>query len=397
MFNRRSQLGMIAAAWVLAGCSFVSNTANSVWSTLSGDDPGATASDQVDSTGGSVIPIPPAAAESNPPPALNPRPAALAIGTGNFAATPVAPGSPTGTYVGAKVQGLRSDLQQLQDNINRHNADLQQIRQGMARDAATYYSLVGTINSRLQVGTTPGNPELIAQWNQSQAALDRMANDVANLSNLSNQATADASLATYILESAKAVYGLQGAVDEDHRQLRLLESEVNRTLVPIDQLLNAISDDMSRQSNYVSNERWNLVTLSLAVRDGELYGQSLATNAITTAPRRPPSTAALAKILDRRPLVIIRFHRPKVHYEKALYTAVRGALERRPSVVFDLVAIAPQQYDPSQITLHSEASKRNAENVFRSLTTMGLAAERVSLSATTNATVQSDEVRLYVR
>ena len=77
--------------------------------------------------------------------------------------------------------------------------------------------------------------------------------------------------------------------------------------------------------------------------------------------------------------------------------SVRRALERRPNVVFDLVAVAPQQGDPSQLTLHSEASKRNAESVFRSLTSMGLAADRVSLSATTNAIAQSDEVRLYVR
>jgi hypothetical protein len=309
-------------------------------------------------------------------------------------------GSSTGTYVGAKVQALRGDLQQLQDNINRHNAALGQIRQGMAQDAATYYSLVGTINSRLQVGTTPGNPELVAQWNQSHAVLDRMADDVAKLSSLSNQAAADSSVATYILESVKAVYGLQGAVEEDHRQLGLLESEVNRTLVPIDQLFNAISDDISRQSNYVSNERWNLVTLSLGVRNGELYGQSLASNAIIRAPgapHRPPSAAALVKIIDRRPLVIVRFRRPKVPYEKELYTAVRRALERRPDVVFDLVAIAPQPGDPAQITLHSEVSKRNAESVFRTLTDMGLPAERVSLSATTNAVVQSDEVRLYVR
>ena len=400
MFIRRSHLGVMAAAMLLAGCSFLSNTADSVWSTFSGEDSGTASSREADSQTGSVIPIPPAAAESNPLPTLNPRPAAPPVGTGNSAATPVTPGSPTGTYVGAKVQALRSDLQELQDNVNRHNGALEQIRQGMAQDAATYYSLVGTINSRLQIGTTPGNPELVAQWNQSQAALDRMANDVATLSSLSNQAAADSSVATYILESVRAVYGLQGAVEEDHRQLRLLESEVNRTLVPIDKLLNAISDDISRQSNYVSNERWNLVTLSLSVRNGELYGQSLASNAITRAPgapRRPPSPAALAKIIDRRPLVIIRFHRPKVPYEKSLYTAVRRALERRPNLVFDLVAVAPQPGDPAQITLHSESSKRNAENVFRSLTDMGLPAERVSLSATTNAVVQSDEVRLYVR
>jgi len=117
----------------------------------------------------------------------------------------------------------------------------------------------------------------------------------------------------------------------------------------------------------------------------------------STVPSPPPSAAELANTIDRRPLVIIRFYRPNVPYEEALYIAVSRALERKPDVVFDLVAVAPQLNDPSQITLHSGASKRDAENVFRSLTSMGLAAERVSLSATTSANVQSDEVQLYVR
>ena len=116
----------------------------------------------------------------------------------------------------------------------------------------------------------------------------------------------------------------------------------------------------------------------------------------TTTPDAP-SAAEVANIIDRRPLVIIRFYRPNVRYEEALHTAISRALERRPDVMFDLVAVAPQLGNPSQISLHTEASKRNADNVFRSLTGMGVPAERVSLSATTNAIVQSDEVRLYVR
>jgi hypothetical protein len=122
-------------------------------------------------------------------------------------------------------------------------------------------------------------------------------------------------------------------------------------------------------------------------------------NGTTTpdAPRLRPSAAEFANIIDRRPLVIIRFYRANVPYEEALHTAGSRALERRPDVVFDLVAVAPQPGNPSQITIHSKVSKRNAENVFRFLTDMGLPAERVSLSATTNAVVQSDEVRLYVR
>ena|SRR5215472_15414557 len=66
MFNRRSQLGMIASAWVLAGCSFAGNTDDNI---------------------GSVTPIPAAVAESNPLRTLNSRPAAPVLNTGNFPAT----------------------------------------------------------------------------------------------------------------------------------------------------------------------------------------------------------------------------------------------------------------------------------------------------------------------
>ena len=139
-----------------------------------------------------------------------------------------------------------------------------------------------------------------------------------------------------------------------------------------------------------SDPVWSALSGEDAVKNG-------STLAISPAPNARPSTAELANIIDRRPFVIIRFYRPNVPYEEALYIAVSRALDRRPDVVFDLVAVAPQLDDPSQIALQSAASKRNADNVFRSLTSMGVPAERVSLSATTNAVAQSDEVRLYVR
>jgi len=113
------------------------------------------------------------------------------------------------------------------------------------------------------------------------------------------------------------------------------------------------------------------------------------------SPRSAASPAAA--VGDRRPLVIIRFDRPNVSYEQALYGAVKRALERRPDANFDLVAVSPNAGSPAQVALHTDASKRNAANVVRSLTNMGLAADRISLSATTSASVQSNEVQIYVR
>ena len=407
MFIRRSHVGAAIAALLLSGCSSIGNTADSVWSSLSGEDSGSSSNARASSGGGTVEAIPPSQSEFNPQPTLgqgtSTQAAAAPIGPGTFAPTPVAPGSPTGTIVGAKVQSLRGDTQRLEASISQQNGALQQLRQYMAQNAGTYFSLVGSINSRLQVGTTPGNPELLAQWNQAQGALDRMNDDVAKLNSLANQVAQDSSLASYILESIRAAYGLQGAVEEDHRQLRELESEVQRTQVPIDTLLSALSNDIQRQGTYVANERSNMVTLSLAIQNGQLYGPSLASRGfVSTLPAGAPRAAETRErpvpgVAERRPLVIIRFDRPKVDYEQALYTAVRRALDRRPDANFDLVAVAPNAGSPAQVALHSDASKRNAESVMRSLTGMGLPAERITLSATTSASVQANEVQIYVR
>ena len=52
---------------------------------------------------------------------------------------------------------------------------------------------------------------------------------------------------------------------------------------------------------------------------------------------------------------------------------------------------------PVQISLATSKSRRNAENVLRSLTGMGLPADRITLSATSSARAQGNEVHVYVR
>jgi len=380
---------IVLATAMLAGCSFVDENLMPV---LTGEEP---SSEQASSVYPPPQQIPPSPAESNPQPTLSPVPAPPPMSSGNYNAGPVTPGASTGTYVGQKVAGLRADLQRLQSNINQHNAELQQNRQQMAQDASTYYNLVASVNSRLQVGTTPGNPQLQAQWNSAQVALNRLSDDITRLNTISNAAASDSALAAYILESVRAAYGLQGAVEEDHRQLATLENDCNRTVVLIDRLLNDISEDISRQSNYVSNERRNLTMLSFAIKNGELYGQSLSNRAYSGA--APQQVASANPRGDRRPLMVIRFDRSNVAYEQALYTAVSRALERRPGAVFDVVAVAPASGTPGQVALNSTTAKRNADAVVRSLTNMGLPAERINLSSTTSSSAQTSEVQIYVR
>ena len=341
-------------------------------------------------------PPPPPGQPGAYPPAPPPPPP---LGTSNFQPTPPTPGAPTGTYVGAKVQQLRQDLVNMQAAISQHNNDLQQLRNTTVQHSQAYHGIVAAISARLQVGTTPGNPVLVQQWNEAQGDLDRLDSDIAGMNSLENKVTADSAMSAYLLQSVRAAYGLSGAVDEDHRQLAILEDETNRTVVLIDRLLNELSQDVRRQSDYVSRERGNLSTLSLAISNGELYGQSLANRAYQSATPRPYGAAApgFMGTEGRRPLVVIRFDRPKVEYEQALYSALSKTLERRPDASFDLVAVSAQKGSPAEAAINANAARKNAEAVLRSLNSMGLPADRVTLSAATSPTASTNEVHLYVR
>ena len=117
-----------------------------------------------------------------------------------------------------------------------------------------YLNILAAMNSKLQVGTTPGNPVLVQQWNEAQQQLKRIETNIARMNSLSNDAGAEASVAGYLLDSVRATFTLSGAVDEDHVQLRALEDEVNQSVVTIDRLLNELSDDLNRQTSHLARQ-----------------------------------------------------------------------------------------------------------------------------------------------
>ena len=328
-----------------------------------------------------------------PAPAPAPQPQAAPANT---------PGTPTGTFVSQKIGQLRGELVRLQGQISSHNSDLQQNRGAMIQQSRTYHQIVAAVNARLQVGTTPGNPELVAQWTQAQGELDKLDGSIARMNQLTNATGSDASMATYLLDSTRAAYALSGAVDEDHRQLAILEDEINRTVVLIERLLNELSEDLSRQNNYLSGERRNLQLLAVAVKNGELYGPSLYNRPFVFMGGTPTQAAAAGspppapqRAGTRRPLVVIKFDKSTVEYDQQLYAAISQTLDRRPEAVFDLVAVSPSK--PGKGSTSGTAARRNAENVMRSLTNMGLPPNRVTLSATNSPQAQVNEVHLYVR
>lgn len=372
----------VSGALLVSGCTFVSD---SIWPPLAGEDDQAPAPAAATAQTGSSVAV--AQAGSVQP----------ALGDGSFS-TPVSGNlTGTGTIVGQKVQELSGELQQLQSRLNQRNGSLQQIRSSTVQNAQQYHGTVAAMEAKLQVGSTPGNPILINQWNQAQGQLDAVSRDIAAMNQLANDVAADSSLAVFLLESARATYGISGAVDQDHANLAVLEDDINRTHVVVDRLLNELSEDVSRQTAYVGNERRSLGSLALAIKNGELYGASLSSRAFVPSAAAFSARAGAATPVTGRPLVVIRFDRPNVDYKQALYTAVSRALDQRPESRFDLVAVSPSEGSPADVALMRSQSRKRADEVLQTLTGMGLPADRIGLASTTNPGTRTSEVHIYVR
>ena len=300
------------------------------------------------------------------------------------------PGSDTGTQVNRTIQALRGQVAGLEQKLAANAQRLSELRNAGAGAAGAYQQSKAQITTRLQVGTTKGNPELVSQWNTAQASLDALSGNINQLNALGTDVTNDSSTAHFALDQITATFNVSGAVDEDHRQLSLLEDETNQTIVLIDRLLTEISDDVQRQTTYVGNERGNLTILASSIKNGELYGGSPGISASA-------ATGGMELAGAGTPLVVIRFDHPNVDYQQILYAALNQALQARPNADFQVVDVAPTRGNAASVQIAQTTARRHAQEVMRSMSDMGVPATRLGVASATDPGAADSEVRVFVR
>jgi hypothetical protein len=337
-----------------------------------------------------------AAADTAPPdagtPPTAPAPVSAPVTAGAAPVATITPvtienGPDTGTAVNKTIQSLRAQVAGLQQKLAANSQRLADLRNQGAGAAGAYQEAKAHITTRLQIGTTRGNPELVAEWNTAQSQLDALSANVNGLNALGTDVTNDSSTAHYALNQISATFNVSGAVDEDHRQLQLLEDETSQTIVMIDRLLSEVSDAIQRQTAYVGTERANLTTLSGAIKNGDFYGGGV-TGALGSG--GPALTAGT-------PLVVVRFDHPNVDYQQILYAALNQALQNRPGASFQVVAVSPTRGTAASVQIAQSTARRHAEDVMRSMSDMGVPATRMNVASTTDPAATVSEVRVFVR
>ncbi|MBQ8661676.1 MAG: hypothetical protein IJ482_05050 [Alphaproteobacteria bacterium] len=355
---------MMLAVFVMSGCSYSSDA---LFPSLFGSDEQENIASAAPEASADVVP---------------------GLGSTNFEPVKVSEGGNTGTFVGQKVVMFRSELTQLQSAIRSNNAQLQQIRASVINNALQYHKVIGMIEAKLQVGTTPGNPNMFAMLDGAQNNIQVMNANTNALSQLAAKVSADAANTDYLVDAIRASYSISGAVDEDHRQLRILENEANQTSILMNSLLNEVNSDIVRQKQYVATASDNIGNLAAAIKVGS-YGVNNVPLSGASAAASHFGASSQAVVGSGSPLFVAKLNKAGTKYKEGLKQAVNSARAKKPSVVFDVVAVSPANGS-------SAGAKSNATQIFQDLIDMGVGADKINLSAKTG-NVTSSEVQIFVR
>ncbi|MAI28634.1 MAG: hypothetical protein CBC84_001570 [Pelagibacteraceae bacterium TMED124] len=308
---------------------------------------------------------------------------------------------PTGTFVGGKINQFRADLSSIQNAVSSHNNDFLRFKDLVDEQTSVYQGLSSAIRSRLQIGTTPGNPILVGQWNDAQRALEDIQNNVNNLQIVNNRVTADAALITHLKNAIDSSFFISGAIDEDHNQLKVLNDDVQRTSVLYSRLMDELEEKISREIQILNAERQYMKELSADVEVGKFGGRvsapptrSFQSSTSETSGEETGSidTIKIAPLNYDNAILVIKFDDTNFDYSTALFESISNALEQMPSASFEVVAVSP-----TGGASFAEKARQRASEVFNKVVEMGVPSERVSLASSNSTSAQAEEVHIYLK
>ena len=193
-------------------------------------------------------------------------------------ASRVKPNSELGSnaFMKSKIANLTSEKDQLKKLVESRKDSLQAMRNETNTAVSDYRNSVAKINAKLQVGTTPGNPELMDEWKNARAKLERVNNLSFDIKRLVSDVEADQSMVDYMIGSIQASYNISGTTEDEHKQLKSLEDEVRQIGASISTFARKIDAEAERQQSYVSIEKNNLNDVAFNIKNSKPQGTGAA-------------------------------------------------------------------------------------------------------------------------
>ncbi|MCQ2914528.1 MAG: hypothetical protein MJ247_04975 [Alphaproteobacteria bacterium] len=271
------------------------------------------------------------------------------------------------------------------------------LRENARSRTADYFATVAEINARLQIGTTPGNPDLLDAQEKAVQSLTDIGAIIKEMKSLGADVNKQASLIAGLQNSITQVFSKTGALESDHENLKRIEDDTFTLQVVQRRLADEINSLADRQSTAFKIESDNFGNIAAAIRNGKPFGgltrperMQDAAKSIAPAAQEELEDNMIPTITltQKRALMIIQLHSA---YSDKLYEAAQATYEKRPNAKFEIVAVYPAKSGSV-----SQAVNK-AKQVQDTLIEIGWPSDRISVVKAKDAKVKEGEVRIFVK
>jgi len=306
---------------------------------------------------------------------------------------------PIFTYVGQRILEMQEEFDKLDADIMQGEANFEELKFSGIKSAENYHSIVAAIAARLQIGTTPGNPILLNQYEQAQTELSEVGAQGQNLVDVGNQIALFSTRVSYLLEQARSAKKLRGAVDEDHRNLSSFQDRLKRRNVDVLRTLEDLNETVRRRDIFLAAERRRLTQLANAISVGESFGLGLGALGSLPAINDNENSSEQGRrsesiSVSPNPIAVFRIDEQD-NYEQNLFGAISATLDKAPKSTFTLVAVSSSAGNPSEQAERAANARSDVSKLISSLISMGMPVDRISVSSLSATNVENTEVRLY--
>lgn len=306
-------------------------------------------------------------------------------------------GEPVFTYVGQRIVEMQNEFNKLDNEISEKKISFDLLKSTGIKSAENYHSIVAAIAARLQIGTTPGNPILLDQFESAQTELASVSAQGQNIVDVGNKISLLSTRVSYLLEQARAAKKLRGAVDQDHRDLSAFQDSLKRRSVDLMRSLEELNETIRRREIFLAAERRRLTLLANAISVGESFGTGLGT--VKSLPVNNDNNNNFDQksqsSVSPSPIAIFKIRDESENYHQDLFGAVSAALEKAPEAKFTLVAVSSSAGNASKQAERAANAKLDVGKLISSLVSMGMPVDRLSVNSLSVASIENTEVRLY--
>lgn len=319
--------------------------------------------------------------------------------------------SDTGTVVGRKVSEFKNELNDIRSQLNKNSEALTGLRTSVTANVTKYNEIMAAMETKLQLGTTPANPKMVALYNNAQNVLQENESSLESLNNLSADTAALGTRLAALISSIRETYVVPGALDEDHADLRVLENAAEQTAVAVKNSMAQVMIDSAQQKAATQNARARLLGMNNAIAHGSFAPDNAVIllqpqprpqvmhpqPAAQTVKKQPlPKVAAPVKAKPVAktavaPLFKVEFASENVNYKKDLESVISKALSANSQAKFRVEAVNSLQ------TAASADSKKYAAEVFAEMINLGVAPEDVTIVSRAGSDVKVPAVNVYVK